>query len=353
MPVSMYMGEPLHGQKPSIAIDLFDSSLNNLAPSYLTHKLNDKIMNGLTDKSGTITIVDDTIKVVFDDGTYETMQIGDNTYTIRTFSAKGIKLKETVITVDEASGSIRQDVTYDGSVNGVVDFATATWEEIEIMLQRHYEGIINLADFWSVGATRNHRFGSMMSNEVGESHNTSTQKIVILGFDHDIVTGGTKSAITLGLLNGLGNPGYINATNTNVGGWGTSARRSWCNNTFYNSLESGLKSLIKPVDKMYTAGNRSNVIKSVSDKCFLLSETEIFGNNAGVSFGNEGKQYNYFLSGGSQRKRQGDNVSGYDNWLTRSTCKDDANHFVYVENDGDPNQCDANSNYQIIPAFCI
>ena len=356
MSVAMYMGQPLHGQKPNIAIDLYDSSLNNLAPSYLTNKLNEKIMNNLTDKSGTITLSDDgnTITVNYDDGTLETLTtVNEYTFETKVYSKKSVLLKKTVTTVDEKSGKIRTDVTYDGSVNGIVNFADASWEEIGVMLVRHYNGDINLANFWSVGDTKQITYSSMLANGVDETHKSLTQKIVILGFDHDTISGGRKSAITLGFLNGLGNPGYMHPTNTNVGGWSSSNRRAWCNKTFFYSLPPVLRKLIKPVDKLYSNGNMTSVINTCSDKCFLLSESEIVGPDCTMSYGGEGDQYPFFIGGESLKKKQNDTVSGYDNWFTRSASKADSNQYVYVESDGDINVCDANSVYQIVPAFCI
>lgn len=357
MALSMYMGQPLTGQKPNIAIDLYDRSLKNLAPSYLTAKLNDKIMNGLTSKSGTTYVSDNgnTITTEYDDGTKETLVISENgtVFTSYVYSKDGIVLKKMVTTVDIRSGKIRNDVTYDGSVNGIVDFATASWEEIAVMLTRHYSGTINLADFWSVGDTKTVDIAAMDALEVDESHEPNSQKIVILGFDHDTISGGSKSAITIGLLNGLGNPGFINHSNTNAGGWSASNRRAWCNTVFYNALPAGLRSLIKPVDKRYSVGNSSSIIGTCVDKCFLLSESELIGELNSLSFPGEGIQYPFFEAPGTLKKKQSDTISGYDNWLTRSTYKNNGTQFIYVEGDGSLDVCDANSSYQIIPAFCI
>jgi hypothetical protein len=357
MASSMYMGQPLHGQKPKIAIDLYDSSLTNIAPSYLTSKLNEKIMNDLTDKSGTTAISNDgrDIAVYYDDGTKETLTTSEDgqTYTNCVYNKNGILLKKTVTTIDSVTGNIRADVAYDGSVNGVVDFENASWEEIAVMLTRHYSGTINLADFWSVGDTKLITYNGMEANGVGESHKSASQKIVILDFDHDTISGGTKSAITLGFLNGLGNPGYMHSENSNVGGWASCNRRTWCNNTFYNALPAGLRSLIKTVDKFYTPGNGSRNIMTCTDKCFLLSESEIKGAATSNSLSTEGEQYPIFVSGDAVKKKQGDDVAGYDNWLTRSACIENETQYVYIESDGDVNVSDANSQYQIIPAFCI
>lgn len=359
MPATMYMGQPLQGQKPKVAIDLFDNSLTSLAPSYLTYKLNEKIMSGLTDKSSTIKVSPDgnTVNVTYDDGTYETLETttnenGESVYTNKVYSSNGIILKKMVV-ISKSDGTIRTDVEYDGSVNGIVNFETATWAEIGAMLEKHYSGAINLANFWSVGATRTVSYNDIPNTGVEESHRSGTQKIVILGFNHDTISGGTKSAITFGFLNGLGQAGYIHPTNTNNGGWGSCNRRAWCNGVFFDALDPELKKLIKPVDKYYTGGYKSSTLKTISDKCFLLSESEIFGNEVTNSFPGEGNQYPFFIGEQTTRKKQGDAVTGYDNWLTRSASKSSNTQYVYIESDGDSSVCDANSRYQIIPAFCI
>lgn len=353
MAISMYMGKPLTGQKPNIAIDLFDNSLGNLAPAYLTNKLNDKIMNDLTDKSGTIEVNGNTITAKYDDGTTEVMSINGNVYNIKTYSKKGILLKDSTVTYDEKTGKIRSDVNYDGSVNGIVDFATASWAEIGSMIQRHYAGIINLAEFWSVGSEKVISYGAMPATGVSESHSASSQKIKIIDFNHDTITGGQKAAITLQFSNGLGTPGYIHPTNTNNGGWTSCNRRAWCNGAFYNALDPELRKLIKAVDKYTTASGAATEIKTVSDKCFLLSESELMGKATSMSVGGEGEQYAYYVGGDSLKKRQNDSVSGYDNWYTRSAAKGSMSQYVFIESDGEVNTGDANGLYQIVPAFCI
>lgn len=353
MPISMYMGKPLNGQKPNIAIDLFDSSLGNLTPAYLTNKLNEKVMNRLWAKSGNIRVDGNTFIADYDDGTREELVLGDGTYTSKVYDRNGILLQEIVTTYNELTGAIRNDVRYDGSVNGIVDFATASWEEIASMLQRHYAGVINLADFWSVGDEKVISYSKMVATGVSEAHAAKSQKIKIIGFNHDTISGGTKAAITLQFSNGLGNPGYMHPTSTNKGGWASCNRRGWCNGTFFNSLDEGLRALIKTVDKYYTTGSGSKDIATISDKCFLLSESEIMGTNTTLGIAGEGEQYDYFIGGDSLKKRQGDDVSGYDNWYTRSANKNNVKQYVYIESDGEVNSGDANGQYQIVPAFCI
>lgn len=356
MALPMYMGEPLSGDVPSIAIDLYDRSLKNFAPSYLTHLLNQKIMGRLNDKSCTFTYSSDrnTVTALYDDGSKEILtKTGTNSYRCSYWSADGECLETVNTTYEEAAGQIRTSVGVAGQVNGIIPFADATFEEIAIMLKRHYAGIINLAEYWNVGDTKKITYTAMPAAGVGETHNSANQTITIIGFNHDDLTGGGKAAVTLQFVNGIGNAGYLHRTASNIGGWRDSARRTWMENVFIGSLDERLQAMIKPVDKLCSIGNRSNQLLSTSDRAFLVSESEIMGRAVTQGVLNEGEQYAYFKNAQNRRKKQNDSVSGHDNWWTRTPAKANASQYVYVESDGDIHISDASSAYRIVPAFCL
>lgn len=356
MAIAMYMGEVLSGEVPKVAIDLYDRSLTNLAPSYLTHLLNQKVMGRLNDKSATYTYSNNknTITASFDDGSKEILtKTGANSYRCTYYSADGEILENVTTTYDEVSGQIRVSSSVAGSVNGIIPFEEATFEEIAIMLKRHYAGIIDLSEYWNVGDTKRISYGNMPAAGVAESHSAASQLITIIGFNHDDMTGGGKAAVTLQFVNGIGNAGYVHRAASNAGGWRDSARRAWMENVFIGSLDEQLQAMIKPVDKLCSLGNRSNQLLSTSDRAFLLSESEIMGRAVTQGVLNEGEQYAYFKNAQNRRKKQNDVVSGYDNWWTRSPAKANASQYVYVESDGDIHIGDASSAYRIIVGFCI
>ena len=356
MALAMYMDQVLSGEVPKVAIDLYDRSLANLAPSYLTHLLNQKLMCRLNDKSATYTYSNggNTITATYDDGCVEILtKTGNNSWRCTYYSADGEVLENVTTTYDEASGQVRVSSSVAGSVNGIVPFADATFEEIAIMLKRHYAGIIDLSEYWNVGDTKRISYGTMSAAGVGETHNSATQAITIIGFNHDDMTGGGKAAVTLQFVNGIGNAGYVHRVASNAGGWRDSARRAWMENVFIGSLDDKLQAMIKPVDKLCSLGNRSNQLLSTSDRAFLLSESEIMGRSVTQGVLNEGEQYAYFKNAQNRRKKQNDAVSGYDNWWTRSPARANASQYVYVESDGDIHISDASSAYRIVVAFCI
>ncbi len=194
----------------------------------------------------------------------------------------------------------------------IVTFADGTDEQIAAMVQAHYDGKINISDYWAIGDTRSIDLEAMEATGVSESHRAQTVQFVIGDFDHDDLTttinGHTKAAITLlqkdclmdesnasSHTNGRYNAenGYMNSTETNSGGWKSCARRTWCNDVYFNALPSVLQSMVKIVDKKASAGNKSTTIETVQDKIFLAAEIEIFG-TAPNSCLDEGTQYQYY-----------------------------------------------------------
>ena len=85
----------------------------------------------------------------------------------------------------------------------VPDFADASWGEINKYSQK---GLA--ASLWKVGDEKKIALTS------GE-----TITMVILGFDHDNLTGGGKAGITLGMKNALATAYVMNDSSTNAGGW--------------------------------------------------------------------------------------------------------------------------------------
>ena len=152
----------------------------------------------------------------------------------------------------------------------------------------------------------------MSATGVGESHRAQTIQFVIGDFEHDDLTtpinGHSKAAVTLlqkdclmdasnasNPVNGEHNTenGYMNSSNTNVGGWKNCARRTWCNNVFFAALPSVWQSMVKTVNKKTSVGNGQSTIETVQDKVFLAAEIEIFGSRS-YSVDGEGTQYQYY-----------------------------------------------------------
>lgn len=256
----------------------------------------------------------------------------------------------------------------------LVSWSTGTDEEISDMVEGYYSGELTLEQIqsvWSIGDTRDITIAAMEATDVGESHREQVVQVQILGFGHDDLTtainGKTKALITVDLKNclrdanvadndGANNTehGYMNSTNTNNGGWTSCARRTWCNNVFYNALPSYMKDLVKPVNKKTSAGNQSSTINTDSDKCFLLSEIEIFG-SVTYSKSSEGSQYAWYANAAANKYKLPKWGSGLvsDRWWERSPRGSNSGGFCYVAAGGSANTGYASNARGLAPAWAL
>lgn len=255
----------------------------------------------------------------------------------------------------------------------IVTFAGGTDAEIAKMIQAHYNDKINIADYWAVGDTRSVSLSAMSATGVGESHRAQTVQFVIGDFEHDDletpINGHTKAAVTLlqkdclmdatsasNQNNGSNDTerGYMNSTNTNVGGWKSCARRTWCNNVYFSALPSAWQSMVKTVNKKVSVGNNSSTIETVQDKIFLAAEIEIF-NSTTYSFAGEGTQYTYYKNATANRckmpKWNSSSVSHI--YWERSPCSGYSARFCIVFNGGGADIDFASSANGVAPCLCI
>ena len=254
----------------------------------------------------------------------------------------------------------------------IVTFTNGTDEEIAAMIDAHYSNKINIADYWAVGK-RKVNLSTMSATGVGESHRAQTAEFAIADFEHDelatAINGHTKAAVTLiqvdclmdagcsaGTKYGGSNTenGYMNSGDTNVGGWESCARRTWCNSVYYNALPLALKNAVKKVNKKTSAGNQSTTIKTTADKIFLLSEIEIFGSRT-YSVAGEGNQYSYYKNATANRYKLPKWSSSYNSniWWQRSPHSSNSSRFCYVYVSGDANWNYASAARGIAPCLCI
>lgn len=257
----------------------------------------------------------------------------------------------------------------------IVTFANGTDEEIAKMIQAHYNDKINIADYWAVGDKRKVNLSAMSVTGVGESHRAQAVEFAIADFEHDDLTtainGHTKAAVTLtqvdclmdaeceaGTKYGKDNTenGYINRSDTNVGGWESCARRTWCNSVYYNVLPSVLKNAVKEVNKKTSAGNQSTTIKITTDKIFLLSEIEIFGSEKYTAAG-EGSQYQYYKNVVANRYKLPKWISSASAsasvWWQRSPITGNNVSFGRVDFTGGAAGGGTSGSRGIAPCFCI
>jgi len=238
----------------------------------------------------------------------------------------------------------------------VVTWKDGTDEELADMLEAHYNGDINIHDYWSVGDERTVHLSAMSATGVGESHVAQDVTMVLMNEGGKTLADGvTECAFIVGQKNFLANGtssegGYMNSIGINVGGWKDSARRTWCNEIYYNAIDSGFKSLLKQfINQSGKGGGSTSGIENTTDWTALAAEVEIFGNNPN-SVSGEGSQFKYYETSANRIKQLN---GSYAVWWERSAKSDDSAAFCSVSSSGTNNHGTASYTYAIVPFGCI
>ena len=198
-----------------------------------------------------------------------------------------------------------------------------------------------------------------IGNQVTIRVNNVNYAFDVIGFNHDDLT----DSIAYGKATATGKAGMtlqmhdlfatfygMNSSNTNVGGWKSSAMRTSTMVTMKGYLPAAWQTAIKPVNKASGLGDGSSSgTETVSDSCFLLAEIEIFGSIAN-SVSGEGTQYAYYKAGNSKVKSR-DSIT--DAWWERSPYPSNSSYFGCVVRDGSANHSSAKSSHGVAFAFCI
>lgn len=186
--------------------------------------------------------------------------------------------------------------------------------------------------------------------------------LVILGFNHDDLTGGGKAGMSIGMKNLLATKYRMNATMTSEGGWDESEMRTSTMATLLSQLPSDLQSVIKQVNKKATAGSQSTTITTTittsADKLWLFSEVEIDGTTS-AGYADEGEQYEYWktVKDGTvadDRKKYLSNGGGsVNNWWLRSPHASIGEYFRSINSSGKFDGNDANFASGLSFGFCV
>ena len=182
--------------------------------------------------------------------------------------------------------------------------------------------------------------------------------LVILGFDHDDLTGGGKAGMTIGMKNLLATTYRMNATATNEGGWDESEMRTSTMATLLSQLPSDLQGVIKQVNKKATAGGASTSITTSADKLWLLAGVEVDGTTS-AGYADEGEQYEYWKTVkdgtvAADRIKYLSNGSGSANgWWLRSPNVGYSTHFRNFTSAGNVNTNVANDARGVSFGFCV
>lgn len=301
-----------------------------------------------------------------------TASITDDVITLTSTGQNGDVIVTVTVSETDNYKSATESIAVKYDFLKIVTWADGTYAEISAMLDAHYAGTIDVSDYWSVGDVRSIPLAKMAATGVGESHRAQTVEYTIMDFNKDDletpINGNTKAAISVSQVHclmdevnansptsGSSNTenGYMNSKNTNSGGWTSSARRTWCNDVYYNALPDSFKSMVKPVKKLTSAGAQSTTINTTVDKVFLLSEVEIYGTTT-YSVAGEGSQYTYYETASNRYKNP--KLSSSSNscaYWQRSPFRGNSTYFCLVSNGGSAYFAVAGRDFGFAPCLCI
>lgn len=165
----------------------------------------------------------------------------------------------------------------DTYVNGVkiVPWALGSDEDIVAMVQGHYDGKIDLYDYWNVGDKRIVHLTeqpSVRNKELGISE--SDQEITLISKEY----GNNDIAFVVSFGNIYPNALLsVGDTAENRLSWSTIYGRRWCNNTLYNALSDTLRPIFKKFDYVCAESCNSENIITLNDYFAFFAEKELYG----------------------------------------------------------------------------
>lgn len=233
----------------------------------------------------------------------------------------------------------------------IVSWADGTDEQIAAMVNAADAGAINLADYWSVGDERSVTLSAMSATGVGESHAKQTVTMVLMHAGlYELVDGGTCNFI-VGQKNGLAEKGNMSSSGNS---WDGHARRTWCNNVYYDAIPDTLRPIFKKF-KTITAQIYNGSTNKISEDYFALpAEKEIYGSitNSNTTEAAALTQFDYYKTSANIIKKLGNSGSAT-GWWERSPSRHYSDVFCIVASNGSAGHDGTSTKALIAPFGCI
>ena len=287
-----------------------------------------------TTKSKTITVTrsgDGAISAVSGNTAAATVSVSGNTVTV-TGKANG----SATITISVAAGAnytAPTSKTCAVTVSFLKDnFADNDWSAI---IAACHSG--SVPSTWVVG------------NSKTMTINGASYQVDIIGKNHDTYTAGGKAPLTFQLHDCYADTKAMNSSNTNSGGWTSCAMRSTHLPAILALMPTEVRSGIREVNKLTSAGSQSATINTTADKLFLLSEVEVFGSTS-YSAAGEGTQYDYYKAGNSKVKNRNGSAAS---WWERSPYASYSTRFCLVNGNGGAKYITASDARCVAFGFCF
>ena len=291
--------------------------------------------------------------------TFKGLEAGDWTVT----SVKGSNSTSSVVTVSAetvtlsfkptASLTEKSGVTYTNGISGISAEKMSLYAEAI----SNNASITNGTSVVYIDDGANH-YKVSIGDKVTLALNGTNYSFDVIGFNHDTLTTAAvygastktgKAGMTLQMHDLFATTYNMNNSDTNRGGWKSSAMRTSTMAAMKGLLPDDWEAIIKPVNKLVSVGNNNSTIETVSDNLFLLSEIEIFGSTTSSAAG-EGSQYAWYKAGNTKIKKVNGSAQY---WWERSPRIGNTSGFCRVRNNGNADYYFASTSYGVSFGFCV
>lgn len=264
-----------------------------------------------------------------------------------------LQFKGFKVTDDSANNSTVVEIPLDPST---VSWANGSDEDIATMLEMHYNGEIDIHDYWSVGDERVVSLAAMDAmSPLNDTHVAQSVVMVLLNEGGKNLTtpinGHTSCAFVVGQKNCLDEYGFMGSAKTNAIAWRDCARRTWCNSTYKNALPSNIRALFKEYQNITALGNGNTPI-TTNDYFAFASEMEVFGvvNEANSTAEASNTQFEYYETAANRIKKRGNSNAG---WWLRSPGKTTEGYNCAVWDSGNVGSANFAWGGSLAPIGCI
>lgn len=228
----------------------------------------------------------------------------------------------------------------------VVPWSSGNLDIIKAMLAANEAGKINIADYWTIGDTREVYFANTV---VGNSY-----ALWVITDMNGHTSGGTAYNAIIHTKNCFATSRYMNSSNTNAGGWNACYGRNTVMAEIYAGIVANFKSMIKTVDNVSGVGSQSNTIQHTNDQIWMFTEQEVQGSRtyAGSAEAATCKHFDYFkIASNKVKTGNGGSYPGY--WWLRSPRISSSADFCVVSPGGTAGNAGASDLFGVVSAAAI